>query len=216
MEFALYRLCGSIHSSALVKQTCQCISILSHRLLRVHSSGSLITPVLHSGKPLFHAMWIALPLHGAYGKPVHLCECAWSKGLGKDLCCSRGVLSILFLVRSKFGGYSHMQTRSQPAICSPLFIQIPAIYDMKVKYTLIGVEACEIICLKLTTVFYQPGWCITTPRHLMLTAPQINLFSCADMSVVWSIVVVGHFSIFSGEKPGEVWRVRALTPSLYT
>lgn len=58
-----------------------------------------------------------------------------------------------------------MQTRSQPAICPSLFIQIPAIRDMKVKYTLIGVEACEIICLKLTSFL---------PARLVYNYPQMS------------------------------------------
>lgn len=56
---------GSVHYPALIKQTHQCISILSHRLLGAHSSGALITPVLDSGKALSHALQMVLPPHRA-------------------------------------------------------------------------------------------------------------------------------------------------------
>lgn len=65
MEFDLYRLYISVNLSDLLKQTHQHVSIFSHRILGVRSSETLITPVLDSGKSLFHVLQIVCPLHGA-------------------------------------------------------------------------------------------------------------------------------------------------------
>lgn len=97
MEFDLYGLCGSVHFSALIKEIRQRVSVLSHRLLGVHSSETLITPALDSGKPLSHVLQTALPLHGAHerlenqhvsarvwGGPAVFCWCVALTASGEE------------------------------------------------------------------------------------------------------------------------------------
>lgn len=111
-----------------------------------------------------------------------------------------GALLFLPLVTSRLGEKSHIQTGRQPAICPSLCLQIPAVYYLKMKHRFNwhGGFWNDLYSLNLTLFFffYQPGWCITPSRCLMLTATQTNLFSCAKMSIIWNIRVFGHFSIF--------------------
>ena len=199
MEFELYRLCGSAHLSALIKQTRQRISILSHRLLGVHSSETLITPVLDSGKPLFRVFQVALPLHGAHEQLEN--RHISGSGLGAKVWGGSHVVLRVQCPESsgeeKIRGGNHLcrQGDSQPYTLHSFYRYLQCI-TWKWNTHLIGVEACEIICLPWIwpRFFYQPGWC------LMLTATRINTFSCAKMSIMWNTIVLGHFSIFSGEK----------------
>lgn len=85
--------------------------------------------------------------------------------------------------------------------------QTPAMHHMEMKCTFNWCWALwnNLSSPNLTTFYFffkQQGWCITTPRCLLLTATQINPFGCAKMSIVWNMTVLGHCSIFSfsGEK----------------
>lgn len=153
-EFALYRLCRSVHSSALIKQTC----LYSQSQTPWSSFFRIIN---YSSAPFWETPFLCHPNRASSS------WCLWETSTSLQVCLEQrsGERPVLFWGciahpasgEKQTGGDSHMQTRNQPAICPSLFIQVPAIYSMKVKYTLIGVEACEIVCLKLTTVFYQPG-----------------------------------------------------------
>lgn len=77
-------------------------------------------------------------------------------------------------------------------------LQIPAVYDLKMKHRFnwYGGLWNNLSSLNPTNFFYQPGWRITPSRCLMLTATQTNLFSCPKRSIIWNMIVFGHFSIF--------------------
>lgn len=120
------------------------------------------------------------------GKPSHPCWCA----VGRDLCSSAASPDCF--------------CRGNPAQPAP---GAPDLQDIvwKSNTHLIGVEACEIICLlwiwpHFIFFFKHQGWCITTPRCLLLTAPQINLFGWAKMSTVWIQQYLVSEVFFSGEK----------------
>lgn len=147
MEFDLYRICGPVHLSALIKQTHQRVSILSHRLLGVHSSEMLMTLVLDSGKPLFHVLQTALPLRGAHEQlgNQHISASALRAKVWAGT-------RVLLLVRCPYrfwwgadrgGNHIYRQEGSQQYALHSLYCNI--LFENETH--LIGVEACEIICL---------------------------------------------------------------------
>lgn len=141
-----------------------------------------------------HSFLFTVPMKGC--KTSTSLEASSGKRAGEEP--SAGVLPFLFLLRSRLGEKSCIQTGRQPAICPSLCLQIPAVYNLKVKHRFnwYGGLWNNLSSLNLTNFFYQPGWRITPSRCLMLTATQTNLFSCAKRSIIWNMIVFGHFSIF--------------------
>lgn len=131
VEFDPYRPCGSVHYSALIKQTHQCISILSHRLLGVHSSGTLITPVLGSGKPLSHVLQIVLSLHRAHEwlENHHIPARVLRAQIWGGTCAPLLHPPDCFCKGADPGNHVHRQGDSQQQA-----LQTPAIYHMEMKY----------------------------------------------------------------------------------
>lgn len=113
MGFDPCSLCGSVPCSALIKQTHQSISVLSHRLLGVHSSAALITPGLDSGKSLSHALQMVLSLPRAQGwLENHLIPTGVLWG---GIC-----VPLLHLLTASAGGILHSQHQA-PQTCRTLY-----------------------------------------------------------------------------------------------
>lgn len=200
MELDPCRLCGSVHSSALIKQTHQCISILSQTpwssLFRSINYSSawfweIPFPRPPNGASSSQGPWMA-------GKPSHPCRVLGAEAWG-GICVPLLHLPDCFCQGADPGNHMHRQQQAP---------QTPAIHHMKMKYTFNWCWGLgnNLSSLNLTTFFFffkEQGWCTTTPRCLLLTATQINLFGCAKMSIVWNTTVLGHCSIFFRWKTGE-------------